>query len=65
MLRKRGIRRVAGALLVVGGGVLMWLAPESMSGVVLLLAGIAIEAVGLYLERRSGSSRDDTDAVER
>jgi len=53
MFQKQRFRRIAGALLVLGGGLLMWLAPESISGVVLLLAGIALEAVGLYLERRN------------
>ena len=58
MLRKKKLRRTIGALLAIAGGVLMWLAPEStferMSfiGAALLLAGIALEAVGIGLEHR-------------
>ena len=58
MLRKKKLRRIMGALLAIAGGTLMWLAPEStfdsMSfiGAALLLAGIALEAVGIALEHR-------------
>ena len=65
MLRKRLPRRLAGAILVVTGGLFMWLAPESLSGVLLLAAGIALEAIGLRLERRDGDSKVDPHAVER
>lgn len=56
MLRKRLPRRIIGASLVVAGALLMWLAPESVGGAVLLAAGIILEVVGLRLER----SRDET-----
>ncbi len=56
MLRKRLPRRIIGASLVVAGALLMWFAPESAGGVILLAAGIILEAVGLRLER----SRDKT-----
>jgi len=58
MLRKRSLRRTTGALLVIAGGMLMWLAPESMfgsssiAGAALLIAGIVLEALGIALERR-------------
>lgn len=58
VLRRRKLRRTIGALLVIGGGVLMWFAPEaaftslSIVGVALLLAGIVLEAVGIALEHR-------------
>lgn len=65
MLRKRKLRRAMGALLVLAGALLMWLAPESLSGAVLLAAGIALEAIGLGLEHRAGQSKDGPDALER
>jgi hypothetical protein len=64
MLRKRNLRRFAGALLVLAGGLTMWLAPESVFGAVLLAGGIALEALGLHLERRAARTADDHDAVE-
>jgi drug/metabolite transporter (DMT)-like permease len=65
MIRRRLPRRVAGAVLVVTGGLFMWLAPESLAGVLLLVAGIALEAVGLRLERPAGDSKEDPHALER
>ena len=58
MLRNRSLRRTTGALLVIAGGMLMWLAPEStfgslsIAGAALLLAGIVLEALGIALEHR-------------
>ena len=58
MLKQRKLRRTVGALLLIAGGVLMWLAPAatfgvlSISGITLMLAGIALEAVGIALENR-------------
>jgi uncharacterized membrane protein HdeD (DUF308 family) len=58
MLRQRKVRRTVGAALVIAGGVLMWLAPEatfgsvSISGLVLLVAGIVLEVVGIAFEHR-------------
>jgi hypothetical protein len=65
MIRKRVPRRVAGAILVVAGGLAMWLAPESRTGAVLLAAGIALELIGLRLEHRDADSKDGPDALER
>ena len=65
LIKYRGPRRVLGVLLVGAGALLMWLAPESWSGVALLVAGIALEAVGVTLEHRSGRSRESSHAVER
>jgi len=61
----RGLRRALGALLAGVGALLMWLAPESWSGVALLAAGVALEAVGITLEHRNGRGREDSHAVER
>lgn len=58
MLRRRKLRRVVGAILVVAGALLMLLAPESTFGVrsstglALLVAGIVLEIAGIALERR-------------
>jgi uncharacterized membrane protein YccC len=65
LIKHKGLRRALGAVLVVVGGVLMWLAPEVWSGAVLLAAGIALEIAGIALEHRNGRSRDDSHAVER
>jgi uncharacterized membrane protein YccC len=65
LIKHKGLRRALGAVLVVVGGVLMWLAPEVWPGVVLLGAGIALEIAGIALEHRNGRSRDDSHAVER
>jgi uncharacterized membrane protein HdeD (DUF308 family) len=64
VLKKRKVRRTIGALLVIAGGGLMWLAPEatftslSVAGAVLLLAGVVLEAVGIALERLDRRTRD-------
>ena len=47
-----GRRRVFALILVVAGGLLMWLAPELWPGIVLLVLGAAIEAAGIALERK-------------
>ena len=55
MLRKRIQRRSIGISLVVAGGLLMWLAPEeSIAGLILLAAAVALEITGLVLEHRAG-----------
>lgn len=50
-MKLKTLRRIAGALLVVGGAVLMWLSPEVLGGAFMMAAGIALEAVGIALER--------------
>ena len=58
MLRRTKLRRTVGLILVVTGGILMWLAPapafgaRSAAGAVLLAAGIVLELIGIALERR-------------
>jgi hypothetical protein len=39
--------RILGPALIVGGGLLMWLSPETLSGVLVMSAGIALELLGL------------------
>jgi len=65
LIKHKRLRRALGVVLVAAGAVLMWLAPEVWSGVVLLTAGIALEIAGIALEHRNGRSRDDPHAVER
>lgn len=63
MITRTKLRRAIGAVLVIAGAVLMWMAPgptfTSMSGagLTLLLAGIALELVGIALERRAEDRR--------
>ena len=45
-------RRIAAAVLVVLGGLMMFLAPETVGGAVLVGVGVIIEAAGITLERR-------------
>lgn len=52
MLKKQRSRRVLSIFLVVLGGVLMYLAPEILPGLVLLGLGVVVELVGIALERR-------------
>lgn len=58
MLKQKKLRRTVGVFLVIVGGFLMWLAPApafsslSAVGLLLLLAGIVLEAVGITLEHR-------------
>jgi len=65
LIKHKRLRRALGAVLVGVGAMLMWLASEVWSGVVLLTAGIALEIAGIALEHRNGRSRDDSHAVER
>ncbi|MDH3690806.1 MAG: hypothetical protein OEU36_15270 [Gammaproteobacteria bacterium] len=47
-------RRILAGVMVVLGALLIWLAPEASTfGYVILLLGIAIEVVGIFLERKT------------
>ena len=52
MIRNRRIRRSAEAVLMALGGALLLLAPSVHYGLVAFALGIALEIVGLALERR-------------
>ena len=54
LLKNRRLRRSMGFVLVVAGGILMWLAPEVEVGIALLAAGVLLEIAGIALERRVG-----------
>lgn len=49
MLRNPAIRRPVALLLVIAGGVLIFLATEAWLGAILVAAGIAIEWIGITL----------------
>jgi drug/metabolite transporter (DMT)-like permease len=53
VLSKRRLRRVAAIFLAVLGGVLMYLAPGDMVGLVLLVLGVTVEVLGIALERKA------------
>jgi membrane-bound ClpP family serine protease len=52
-MRARTVRRSIGVVLVVVGALLMWLSPETLAGAAIAGAGIAIELIGIALERRT------------
>lgn len=47
-------RRILAALLIIIGALLLWLAPESPGGIILLVCGVAIEIIGIALEKVKG-----------
>jgi len=53
-MNRKTLRRSIGAALVVAGGLLMWLSPETLSGALLMGAGVALELLGLAFERGRG-----------
>jgi hypothetical protein len=52
LFKNKQLRRLFGAVLVVAGGLLLWLAPNAHVGIVLFASGIVIELVGIGLERK-------------
>lgn len=54
LLKNQRLRRTIGVTLMLAGGLLLWLAPETGAGVALLVAGIALEFGGIWLEHRQG-----------
>lgn len=61
MLRNPRFRRPVALLLVVLGGLLMFLAAEVWVGVGLLILGVAVEMIGIRLEHSVGGSRKQID----
>jgi uncharacterized membrane protein YccC len=56
MLRKPHIRRPLAALLVILGAALIFLAPETWSGALLLALGLSIEMAGIAIKRKNPDS---------
>jgi drug/metabolite transporter (DMT)-like permease len=52
MIRNKPLRRSLGALLVLLGAFFIWLPYDLASGIVLVLAGGALELAGITLEKR-------------
>lgn len=52
MLKHTLRRRVLGSILIVLGALLMWLAPEVWLGLVMILIAVALEILGISLERQ-------------
>jgi len=46
-MKRKVLSRIIGPALIVGGGLLMWLSPETLSGVLVMGSGIALELFGL------------------
>lgn len=52
MLKKPHIRRPLTALLVILGAVILFLAPETWAGVLLLVLGVSVELAGIAIKRK-------------
>lgn len=52
MLKHAWYRRILGAILIFFGALLMWLAPEILAGVMMIMIAIALEILGIALEHR-------------
>jgi hypothetical protein len=48
-------RRILAVILIIIGAILLWLAPESPGGIILLVCGIAVEIIGISLEKVKGN----------
>lgn len=46
------LRRIGAASAIIVGALLMWLSPATLSGALVMAAGIAIELAGIALEKR-------------
>ena len=47
---RKTLRRLVAGLLIVGGALLLWIAPETLLGAATLVAGLALEAIGIRLD---------------
>lgn len=52
MLRKTHIRRSLAALLMILGAAMMYLAPQTWAGILLLVLGVSVEVAGIALKRK-------------
>ena len=50
VVNRRLVRRAVAAAAIVGGAFFLWLSPEQLVGVLTMLAGIALEAIGIHLD---------------
>lgn len=49
-LSRRFWRRVLAICLIVLGALFLWLSPDHLVGVITVMAGIALEALGIHLD---------------
>lgn len=49
-MKRKTLRRIAGAALIVAGAFLMWLSADLLLGGLLMAAGIGLEIAGITLE---------------
>lgn len=61
LIKNQRLRRAIGLSFVVAGALFLWLAPEVGVGIVLLVAGVALEIAGITLERRTGATPSSRD----
>lgn len=52
MLKKTALRRAVAALLLVLGSLVMFFAPETWPGAILLALGVSLEMIGIALRHR-------------
>ena len=50
VVSRRRWRRVVAASAIVLGALIMWLSPDHLMGAVTLMAGIALEVLGIHLD---------------
>jgi len=53
MIKNQRIRRTIAAIMIVLGAILMLLAPEVWPGALLFVSGIVLELAGIALERKA------------
>ena len=51
-LRNKRLRRPLAIVLVIVGGLLLWLAPDEAAGITLLVTGVVLEIAGIAVERQ-------------
>ena len=57
MLKKPALRRAVAVLLLALGALLLFLAPETWVGILLLVLGVSVELIGMALKHRSEERR--------
>lgn len=59
MTKNPGTRRISAVIMVVLGAILMFLAPETWPGVLLLSLGVVLELAGIALEHKAKKLPND------
>jgi hypothetical protein len=53
------LRRVVAGFLIVLGGLIWWLAPETPGGIIVLIVGVIVEIIGISLEHNKEKKNGD------